>query len=213
MDDVRSVSLSPKAMVDSVADWPLHQVVEHLRKKEKEDTGDVEVDCRLFHTSGIRMFSTIVDELADNYDVSRGRMCRWLSYHGVEMAKQDKVISDLQTVFSATRKLALEGDSHSITDIRENVVPYSPIGEDGKRVSFYVYNSWVLSDFTKLGQMCGVSPAQAAQVYMIRSILTCDLPALSGVAARLQAESNWWSKWMRYRVNALEIAVSMWGDK
>jgi len=200
-------------MVDSVADWPLPRVVEYLRKKEKEDKdkGVMDTDCRLFYTSGIRMFSTIVDELADGYGVSsRGQMSRYLSYHGAEIAKQDRAIADLQKVFSRIRKSALDKDSQSITDIQESGLSYSPREPEGKRISFYVYSSWVVSDFTRFGQLCGVHPVQVAQVYMVRSILTSDLPSLSGVAGRLKVESDWWDKWMKYRFSVLELSVAIW---
>lgn len=212
----RGVPLSPKSMVDSVADWPLHRVVEHLQKIEKEDKdkGSMSTDCRLFYTSGIRMFSTIVDELADGYGLSsRGQMSRYLSYHGAEIAKQDRAIADLQKVFTGIRKSALDKDSQSITDIQESGLSYSPREPEGKRVSFYVYSSWAVSDFTKFGQLCGVHPAQVAQVYMIRSILTGDMPSLVGVAGRLQAESLWWDRWMKYRLSVLELSVAMWNDE
>ena len=212
-DKPRGVPLSPKSMVDSVADWPLHRVVEHLRKKEKEekDKGGMDTDCRLFHTTGIRMFNVIVDELADGFGLSsRGQMSRYLSYHGAEIAKQDKAIADLQRVFVDIRRSALDKDSQSITDIQESSLSYSPREPEGKRISFYVYSSWVVSDFTRFSQLCGVHPVQVAQVYMVRSILTSDLPSLSGVAKRLQAESEWWDRWMKYRLEVLGLSVAMW---
>jgi len=213
-DKPRGVPISPKAMVDSLADWPLHRVVEYLRGKEKDDKSIADADCRMYYTSGIRMFSTIVDELAESYGVpSKGRMSRYLSYHGVEIARQDKVLSDLQVLFSQIRKSALGQDSQPITDIQENTVSYSPKEVDGKRISFYVYSTWVLSEFNKLAQLCGVAPAQVAQVYMTRSILTCDLVSLSGVAKRLKAESDWWDRWMKYRLGVLELSVSLWDEK
>ena len=208
------VSLSPRAMVDSVADWPLHQVVDHLRKKEKEDKdkGGAEADCRMFHTSGVRFFCSIVDELAANYGVSRGKMCRWLSYHGVSIAREDALLGELLKVNARIRKAALAEDSPTIADIQDNLVPYTPLDEDGRRVSFYVYSSWVLSAFSELARVCGVHPCQVAQVFMVRSILTCDLPVLENVVERLERESATWDKWMRFRLGVLEIAVAVWGS-
>jgi hypothetical protein len=197
-------------MVDSVADWPLHRVVEYLRKKEKDDKGDVELDCRLYYTSGIRMFGSIVDELAHEYDVSKGRMCRWLSYHGAVIAKEDILLGNLSGLCDKTRQLALTSNSGAVASIQDGLTPYAPVEEDGRRVSFFVYNSWVLSDFNGLAQVCGVAPSQVAQVYMLRSVLTCDLPILQGVLIRIQKESDWWGKWMRYRLSALEMAISLW---
>lgn len=208
----RGVPLSPKSMVDSVADWPLHQVVDHLRQKEKEDKVDVEVDCRLFHTSGIRLFNSITGELAENYGVSRGKMCRWLSYHGIEIARCDRLLNDLSSAYSQIRKAAIESNSHAIASIQEGASPYAPMEEEGKRVNFYVYNSWVLSDFNKLAEVCGVVASQVAQVFILRSVLTCDLPQMVSVAARIQAESDWWDKWVKYRLGTMEMAVALWGS-
>lgn len=206
----RGVSLSPKSMVDSVADWPLHRVVEHLRRKEKEEKSDVETDCRLFHTSGIRLFNSITGELAESYGVSRGKMCRWLSYHGVEIARGDRLLNDLSSVYSDVRRVAIESNSHAIAGIQESPSPYAPKEEDGKRINFYVYNSWVLSDFNKLAEICGVVASQVAQVFILRSVLTCDLPQMTNIADRIQAEADWWDKWVRYRVGMMEMAVALW---
>jgi hypothetical protein len=197
-------------MVDSVADWPLHQVISYLKKKEKEEGAGPDMDCRLFNTSGIRMFNSIIEALAEEYEVSRGKICRWASYHGLEIAKQDMVIINLQSMYSKIRKLAIEDNSNAVARIQENPIPYCPVEEDGRRVNFYVYSSWVLSDFVKLAGVCGVVPAQMAQIYILRSILTCDLPLLSGVSGRLETEVQWWKKWMEYRSGILEMAVSMW---
>jgi hypothetical protein len=208
----RGVSLSPKSMVDSVADWPLHRVVKHLRNKEKEDKGDVEADCRLFYTSGIRLFSSITGELAENYGVSRGKMCRWMSYHGVEIARCDRLLNDLSSAYSRVRRIAIESNSHAIAGIQESVSPYTPMEEDGKRTNFYVYNSWVLSDFNKLAEICGVAASQVAQVFILRSVLTCDLPQMVNIAGRIQVESDWWDKWVKYRIGMMELAVAVWGS-
>lgn len=212
----QGVSLSPKTMVDSVADWPLRLVVEHLRKKEKIDKekgkGVIEFDCRMFHTSGIRFFCSIVDEVAASYDVSRGKMCRWLSYHGIALARENVLLGKLSDVNASIRRAALTGDSPETADIQDSLVPYTPLDEDGRRVSFYVYGSWVLSEFGELARICGVHPSQVAQVFMLRSILTCDLPVLENVAERLKRESETWNKWMRFRLGVLEIAVAVWGS-
>jgi hypothetical protein len=207
----RGVPLSPKLMVDSVADWPLHRVVDHLRNKEKDDK-DVDVDCRLFHTSGIRLFNSIIGELAENYSVSRGKMCRWLSYHGIEIARCDKLLNDLLVVHNQVRRVAIENNSPAIAGIQESLSPYMPLEEDGKRVSFYVYNSWVLSAFNKLAEVCGVSASQVTQVFILRSVLTCDLPLMMSVAGRIQSESDWWDKWVKYRIGMMDIAVALWGS-
>ncbi len=208
----RGVSISPSAMVDNVADWPLRRVVEHLRRKEKEDKTDVELDCRVFHTSGIRLFRPIVDELAAEYDVSRGRMCRWLSYHGLEIARSDRLLGLLSDVHSRIRRIAIERNSYAVAGIQESVSPYTPLEEEGKRTSFYIYNSWVLSGFSSLSEVCGVPVSLVAQIFMLHSAVTCDLPHMANVAGRIRAESDWWDKWVKYRTRVLELAVSLWGS-
>lgn len=207
----RGVPLSPSTMIDSVADWPLHRVVEHLRKKEKEDKAEVDMDCRLFHTSSISLFFSVVDELAEYYGVSRGRICRWLSYHGAAIAKEDSIVGELGKVHSQVRRSVLKGGGRAVAGIQSNCVPYAPESEESGRFSMYVYNTWVLSDFTTYGVVCGVAPFQAAQVYMARSILTCDLPIIGDMAAQLREESAWWDRWMRYRSGSLQMGVAMWG--
>src|SRR3990172_4049841 len=99
----RGVSLSPKSIVDSVADWPLHRVVEHLRKKEKEEK-ERDQDSRVFSRSSIRFLNTVIDEVAHEFDVSRGRMTRWLSYHGLVILREDRVVSDLRKSYTQLRR-------------------------------------------------------------------------------------------------------------
>jgi len=199
-------------MVDSLADWPLSKVVSYLKKKESE-TPSTELDCRLFCTYGMKKFNPIVDELARSYGTTRGGMCRYLSYHGLEIAKQDKLILDLDALFDRLRQAALAKDSPALNDIQNNAVSYAPKEVDSNRVNVYVYNSRVSSGFSHYAQVCGVAPAQAAQVYMVRSVLTSDSPTLAGVAGRLLAESDWWSRWMKYRLTVLEVSSAAWGEE
>ena len=208
----RGVSLSPKSMVDSVADWPLHRVVEHLRKKEKEEKSDVEMDCRLFcRSGGIRFFDGIVGELAASYGVTKGRMCRWLSYHGISIAREDVMLGKLTTAYAGARKVAVAEDNPDIMDIIDGQVPYSPVYRDDGRFSFYVHASWVASAFADFSQVCGVASAQVAQAFMVRSLLTSDTVALEGSATRLQSEVERWDKWMRYRLAVIGVVVEIWG--
>jgi len=202
-------------VAESVAEWPLHRVVEHLRRKEKEekDKGALDMDCRMFSRSGIRLFLPVAEELAEYYDVSKGKMCRWLSYHGIAFAREDGSITSLSQTFSKVRRTALERDSRAIANIQNVQAPYAPLDEDGRRVDFYVYSSWVTSAFGDIAQQCGVAPAQVAQIYMVRSMLTCDLPLVGGVVGnRLQREWDWWGKWMVYRAKTLDMAVDLWDD-
>ena len=211
----RGVSLSPKSMVDSVADWPLHRVVEHLRKKEKEekDGGRMESDCRMFYNSSIKFFNGVVDELASDYGVTRGKMCRWLSYHAIAIAREDILLGKLTKSFDRIRRVALMADDPDMTDIVEAKVRYSPKDASTSRGSMYVYSSWVSAEFDAMSRVCAVYPSQIAQIFIVRSILTCDLPSLVGVAPRLQRESDRWSIWMDYRLLVMDMASAMWGDK
>ena len=202
-------------MVDSVADWPLHQVVEHLKKKEKEDKdrGDRETDCRVFCSSSIKFFNSVVDEVASYYDVSRGKMSRWLSYHAVAIAREDVIIDRLSKAFNRIRRAALLADDPDMTDIVEARVRYSPQDAATSRGSFYVYSFWVSSEFDTIARICAVYPSQVTQLFMLRSLLTCDIPALANVMSRLQRESDRWDNWMRYRLSMLEMTTAVWGSK
>jgi len=208
------VNLSPKAMVDNVSDWSLRQVVDHLRKKEKEDKikGYSESDCRVFHSSSVRFFCSIVDEIAASYGASRGKVCRWLSYHGIAIAREDTLICRLLESYSKVRREALVGDSPAVADILDSLIPYAPSDEDGRRVSFYVYSSWTLSEFEELARVCGTHTCQVAQIFMLRSVLTCDLPILENVADRIKRELDTWDRWMRFRAGVLNIVVAVWGS-
>jgi len=211
----RAVSIAPSTMVaESVAEWPLHRVVDYLRRKAKEekDKGIFEGDCRFYNTSGIRMFNTVADELGENYGTTRSRVCRWLSYHGLAIAREDAGIAGLSKVHSKIRRDALETGNRALIDIQSTFAPYAPLDEDGRRTSFYVYGSWVASEFGDLAHLCGVAPSQVAQVYMCASVLTCDLPLLVTMGERLQKECDWWRRWIKYRTATLEIAVALWGS-
>ena len=208
----RGISLSPKSMVDNIADWPLHRVVEHLRKKEKENKAGMDGDCRMSCRSGsVRFFDSITGELATSYGVTKGRMCRWLSYHGVAIARDDTLVRQLSTVYADARRIAVENDSPDVMDIVNNRIPYSPVERDGGRLTFYVYASWATAEFAELAQICGTTPVQVAQIFMIRSVLTSDAMPLSGAAERLQRESDRWDKWMRYRLGTTGVVVGVWG--
>ena len=215
-EDNRGVSLSPNTMVDKVADWPLHRVVEHLKKKEKEPKdgiGGIDLNCRVFCRSGVRFFDSVVEEVAIQYGVSKGRMCRWLSYHGMAIIRDDAVTRQLADIYAHIRREALIADNPDIADIINALTPYSPRERTGDdRTSFYVYNSWVSSGFADYAQICGVAVGQATQVFMLRSVLTSDLPLLKSVADRLCKELERWDKWMRFRAVVLEKAVEMWGS-
>ena len=205
----RGVPLSPKSMVDSVADWPLHRVVEHLKQKEKEERTPPS-DGRVYSRSCVRFLNPIIEELASEFSISRGRICRCLSYHGAAILQADRVLSDLSKVYKTARRLALERNNPDIADIINGLTPYSPKDVDASKTSFRVYDTWVQADIEDMAQVCGVYPGQYAQVAMIRSILTCDIPTFESVVERLTQESKRWDIWMRFRLTVMDVAVSYW---
>ena len=203
----RGVPLSPRSMVDSVADWPLHRVIEHLKKKEQESQSPVS-DGRVYSRSCIRFLNPILAELAAEFDVSRGRICRCLSYHGVAILQADRLLSDLSRIYKAARKMALTRNNPDITDIIDSLTPYSPRDVEATKTSFRVYDTWVQADIEDMAQVCGVFPGQYAQIAMLRSILTCDIPAFESVVDRLSSESKRWDTWMGFRLSVMEVAVA-----
>ena len=205
----RGVPLSPKSMVDSVADWPLHRVVEHLRQKEKDgggESGDARVYCR----SSIRMLNTVVGRLHKSFGVSRGRICRCLTYHGLAILKEDPITHNLDKIYVEAQNLSLSKDDPSIADIINHLVPYAPLDSDTGKTSYRVYDSWMLAEVEDVAQVCGVYPGQYIQMAMLRSILTHDDPNIVSVAPRLAKESHHWDIWMSFRLAVLEVAVAKW---
>ena len=202
--------MSTSNMVDLVSDWSLSRVIEFLKQKEREGETVLEMDCRLFARTGIRFFFNVVDELAARYGVSRGRMCRWLTYHGLHIARDDRVMGVVMRAFGQVRLSSVEQNNRALADIQNAPSIYSPRDEESGRVSLYAYDSRVLSEFTDLSRACGVAPFRLVQLYMVRSILTCDLPVLGNMLARFQQEVDWWDKWMRFRAESINLAVSLW---
>ena len=205
----RGASLSPASMVDSVADWSLVQVVNYLKKREKDGVQAHE-DTRLYCRSSIRFLNTIVTEVAREFGVSRGKMYRCLSYHGASMLEVDTVLQDLVRRYYDLRRMAIEKDSPDIADIINAIGSYTPREVDASQISFLVYDTRVLSSIEDASQACGVFPGQLAQVLILRSLLTCDLPDFSPVLDRLRSESRRWDLWMKFRLSFLEIAVASW---
>ena len=199
----RGVPLSPKSMVDSVADWPLHRVVEHLRKKEKADKPTTtSLHCR----SSIKSFVTLVDEMADRYGVSRNRMSCWLAYQGLMFAREDAVITKLMSAQSKIRKASLMIDDTDTIDMMNSLIPYSPHLQEGVDIQLFLYD-WVSSEFEDLSRVCGVRKHHIVQIYQSKSMLTADVDSLAGVASRLVREVSRWDTWMGLRLVALEQLV------
>lgn len=199
----RGVSISPSSMVDSAADWPLHRVVERLRQKEKEERPAINgVHCR----SSIRAFVVLVDELASRYKVSRSRMSCWLAYHGLVFAREDAVITKLVSAQAEVRRASLLVDDTDTIDMMNSLIPYSPRGLESIDIQLPLYD-WVASEFGDLARACGVHRCQIVQIYQSKSLLSDDVDAIAGAAARLVAEVSRWDLWMGFRLGALERLV------
>ncbi len=196
----RGVPLSPKTMVDSVADWPLHQVVDHLRKKEKEDRPPT---TTVFCRSSIKSLMPVIGELASCYSVSRNRMCSWLAYHGITFAREDTVVGRLSSVWSILRQSSLLVDDVDTIDLMQSLLPYSPRIQEDRRCNLSVYE-WVSSEFDELAEVCGVPRFRMVQVYIAKSVLSDDVASMAGTASRLSDEVSRWDWWMRVRLGALE---------
>jgi len=196
----RGVPLSPKSMVDSVADWPLHQVVEHLRKKEKDERPSTAfVTCR----SVIKSLSDVVRDYAGRYNVSHNRICCWLSYHGLMIARNDATMTKMSSVCSGLRQSCLLADDTDTLDMMNCLLPYSPRIQDSMFYRIAVYD-WVASEFDDLAVSCGVPKFRIVQVFMSKSVLSDDTDRVAGIAYRLVEEVARWDKWMAKRLGMLE---------
>jgi len=196
----RGVPLSPKSMVDSVADWPLYQVVDYMRKKEKEDRPPtVFVSCR----SVIKSLSDMVRELADRYGVSHNRICGYLSYHGIMIARDDTTMSRMASVCSQLRQHALLTDDTDTLDMLNSILPYSPRIQDSMFYRLSVFD-WVASEFEDLAVSCGVPKFRIIQVFVAKSMLSDDTARVAGAAGRLSEEVSRWDIWMIKRLGMLE---------
>lgn len=202
MEDVktRGVPLSPKTMVDSVADWPLHQVVDHLRKKEK---GDTPVATTVFCRSTFKALPAIIDQVGARYGVSRNRVSSWLTYHGIAIAREDTTISRLSSVYSQLRQSSLLIDDTDTIDMMESLLPYSPRIQDDKRCNLSAYD-WVSSAFEDIAVVCGVPKFRIVQVFLLKSILSDSVDDIKATAERVEDEVSRWDRWMKVRLGALE---------
>ena len=195
-----AVNLSPFAMIDSVAEWSLNQVVDTLKRKEKEATGLRPESQQVSFRIGIRGLPSAIDELAMRYGVPRTKMSRWLSYHAIAIAREDGLISKLSAVFSQVRRTALEAGDLDTLDILNNRVAYSAKNPETISGSMSLYELWVWTDFQQLALVCGVHGYHMVHLFMLRSILTTDFYGLDGVLQEFEAESKRWDKWMKFRL-------------
>jgi hypothetical protein len=202
-EDDLLVNLSPRAAVDNVANWPLSRVINHLKTKEKEDQQPVQpyrMSCR----STIKLLVDVIDELSSSNGVSRNKLCRWLSYHGIAIANDDAVIARLSKAQSVVRRACLVDDDTNTMDAMNSLTPYSPMVVDESRVHLYLYDAWVASDFDDIARVCGVHKYRAVQIFLVKSILSDETNRFEGTASRLAAELSRWDTWMAVRLAALE---------
>ncbi len=204
-DEVKGVSLSPASMVDSVTDWPLYQVVEHVKRKESGDGAGPSDHRDFIHgRSTIKHLTTIIDALAHQYGVSRGLMCRCLSYHGVSFAQSDLVVGKILTLYTEIRGIALGVDDTDTMDRMRTMVPYAPLIVDDTEGWYQMYEPWVGDKFKELSEICGVWKYHIGQIFMIKSILTDETEAVQGTFPRLLTEIAKWDGWMATRLETLQ---------
>lgn len=200
---IGGVSLSPRAMVDSIADWPLHRVIEMLRKKEK-DAVEKREECHIAYRYGVRMLPSVIGELSTRHGAPCRKMTRWLSYHGLAIAREDPLLAELSMVFARIRRSVLASNSPDIMDILNARIPYTPKIIEATPGSMSLYDVWVGAELDELSIICGVTRHAVAQLYVIRSLLTADLSDMGSVAQGLLEESERWDMWMRFRLGGIK---------
>jgi len=202
-DEKAVVNLSPKAMVDSVAEWPLHRVVDHLRRKEQE-SGVAPEESRISYRSNIRMLTSAVSDAAKSYGVSQSKLCRWLSFHAISMAKDDTMLTDMVAKYAQLTRVGLEAADADVLDILNAIVPYSPKNVAEHAGMLHLYAPWIRSEFQELAVVCGVYAYRIVQVFIMRSIMTGDHEDMVNLMREFTIESERWDKWMRMRLGAIE---------
>ncbi len=206
-DSPRSVSLSPAAAVDSVAEWPLGQVVQYLRKKEKEETEKAQ-PVKLYCRSSIKSLFDLLGQLASTYGVSKNQMSRWLTYHGLAIAREDAPIARMGEAISLIRATCIQEDDTDTLDIMNSQSPYMPRIITPEAAQFQVYSPWTGSEFEELADVCGIRKYRMIQVFMVKSILSDGLERYGETGLRLQSELDRWDSWMAFRLGGLEILVA-----
>jgi len=197
------VNISPASMVDSVSEWPLGRVIEHLRKKEQDDNAPLEESRRISYRTNIRILASAVGDAAKRYGVSQSKMQRWLSYHAVAMLKDDVMLSSLADKYAELTRIGLAEADSDILDILNAIVPYSPKNIDDRSGVIDLYSAWVRTDFQEMATVCGVRAYRVVQVYVMRSIMTGDHESMADLMHEFTIESERWDKWMQMRLGAI----------
>jgi len=199
----KAVNLSPDAASESVADWPLAQVIDYLKQKDKDKPNNKGEYCRVSYRTNIRLLSDVIVDASSRYHVSQSQMSKWISFHAISMAQDDIVVSSLVVKHNELIRVGLQDADADMLDVLHAVVPYSPKHIVEKRGYLRLYDTWVLSGFDELAQACGVWSYRVVQVFMLRSILTYRPPGMEKLAGELELESTRWDKWMRMRLGAI----------
>lgn len=190
-----------------MADWTLGKVVDALRKKEKEAGGPPQ-SIRLHCRSTMRSLRNVMDLLAVDFGTSRSRMCAWLSYHGRAIAADDQAVASMTAMMSIIRNTCIPKDDTDTLDMMNSLTPYSPrVITDGELTHLVLYDSSVASSYEEVAGACGVYMYQAAQIYIVKSILMGDIGKLGELGVRLLEEVSRWDKWMKIRSVALRGLV------
>lgn len=203
----RGVPLSPKSMVDSVADWPLYRVVEYLKKKE-QDSGDLGQVIRVHCRTSIKMLPDVIDEVASRFGLSRSRFSRWLSYHSAAVVSDDPVIARLSQAQERIRSACVFDDDTDTMDIMNSLIPYTPRILDSSPVHIVVYDARIANQFDKCSRVCGVYKYRILQIYLVKSIMMDEAgDKLGDTGTRLRSEIDRWDDWMAFRLGALEALL------
>jgi len=207
-EGIPAINLSPAAMVDNIADWPFNRVVDMLKRKEKEAGSNYRPgESHFSYRYGIKGLVPTIDELAARYGASRGRVFRWLTYHGIAIAREDAFIVKLTGIYSQVRRSALGDRGTDVLDILNSRLPYSPRNMSDTTGSIPLYEPWVKSDFQEKAMVCGVHDYSIAQLFILRSILTADFYGLDSIFREFESESERWDKWMQARLGFVSSLV------
>ena len=201
------VNLSPLSMTDSVAEWPLHRVVDHLKNKEQED-GALPDDSRISYRSSIRLLNSAIGDAAKRYGTSHSRMCKWLSYHAIAIAKNSSTISNMSVAYAQLNRACLEAADADTIDMLNTMIPYSPKNIEERSGTLHLHSPWIRSEFQELASVCGVYSYRIAQVFVMQSLMTGDHEALDNLMREFTVELVRWNKWMKMR---LGVITSMLG--
>jgi hypothetical protein len=195
-------------MVDSVSEWPLHRVVDHLRKKEKdgEKPPSSFISCRFYIRSLAEALDYIKKPLGG---LSRSQVCRYLSYHSITLVREDRTLSQIVNARDELLKICLgDGDDDTLA-IMNSPNPYAPVLIRERRLNIPVYAEWVASDIEEYADACGVYQWHLVQMFLIKSLLGDEVSEeLGGLTRQWGREVSCWDGWMTRRLESLQGLLS-----